>query len=122
MTLKSQFNNKLSLLFNNAERTKKAYLKTVDLIKSFFISESVDSDLNNLFARKKNELNEFYDKLSKLIEQIKAIEKHKDAITSSENKTEKALEIFDNLADVNSELFSEIQALFIHLENRLKER
>lgn len=122
MTLQSQFNNKLLLLISNAERTQQAYLKTLELIKSFFISESIDSELNRFFALKKNELNEFYIKFQKLVKQIEVIEKHKDIIISTENRNEKALKILDQYADSNSELFSEIQAIFIYLENKLKER
>jgi len=122
MSLKNQLKEKLLLTKEIANTSELAYKYCFDLIKSYFIKEIIDNELNRTFALKKIALEENGKTLLTLLNYYKLFEEHIDIISSKEKTTQNALVLVDELIEKFRTVTIELQTLAIFLENKLKER
>jgi len=122
MTLKNQLSDKLKFIDDKFSKVKSAYDFTFQLVRNFLTIESVNDDLNRLFALKKSYLEKVEQQIELLVAKYSTIKKHKEIIPSNELSLQNILNILDEYADELSNIISDLQAISIILENRLKEK
>ena len=120
MSLRSQLEERLLLTKETANKSELAYKYCFNLIKSHFIKELLDDELNRTFALKKASLEDNGKVLLELLNYYKLFEDHKEIILSKETITQNALILLDELIEKFKNIIAEIQGLTIYLENKLK--
>ena len=120
MSLRSQLEERLLLTKETANKSELAYKYCFNLIKSHFIKELLDDELNRTFALKKASLEDNGKVLLELLNYYKLFEDHKEIILSKETITQNALILLDELIEKFKNMIAEIQGLTIYLENKLK--
>lgn len=121
MSLKDQIANKFNRNKENIKRAKDEYKALFNKIKSFYISEQIDDEINRAFALKKTEVEDIKKKVKLITEQFRIITNYKEIILEDESKIHKATQILDEQNDKLSSLIAELKSISITLENRLKE-
>lgn len=121
MSLRNQLEEKLLLVKEIANKSELAYKYCFNLIKSHFIKELLDNELNKTFALKKIALEDNGKMLLQLLGYYKLFKDHKEIILSKERITQNAMVLLDELIEKFKNLVAEIQGLTIYLENKLKE-
>lgn len=122
MSLRNQLKVKLLLTKETANKAELAYKYCLNLIKSYFLKEIIDDELNRIFALKKISLEENGKMFLQLLNYYKLFEEYIDIIFYNEKTAQNALVMLDELIEKFRNLTTEIQALIIYLENNLKER
>ncbi len=122
MTLKNQLEEQLALVKEKAQTAKSAYKYCFEFIKSFFTKELIDDHLNRIFALKKIELENTFNRLDKLLKYLIVFEKHKEMILYKDITTSNAVNLLDELKDELNNIIAEVQGLTIFLEERLKQQ
>ena len=121
MTLENQLSNKLNLIKEKVNKAKSACNFTFELVKNYLIKESLNADLNRLFALKKAYLEKVKLQINLLEIKYKTIKRYKDIISTEASSLHDTLNVMDEYSDELSNIISELQAISIILENRLKE-